>query len=70
MSLCCLAVDISWLGKVASQQTGPTSTQAAPTAQEGRRVRAMISALTSAGMAGGYLASPRLKEVHWQAKGG
>ena len=42
---------------------------AAPTAAEGRRVRAMISALTAAGMAGGYLASPRLKEVHWQARG-
>jgi integrase len=26
----------------------------------------MISALVSAGIAGGYLASPRLKEVHWQ----
>ena len=42
---------------------------AAPTAGEGRRVRAMISALTGAGIAGGYLANPRLKEVHWQAKG-
>jgi len=36
---------------------------AAPTAQEGRRVRAMISALTGAGISGGYLASPRLKEA-------
>ena len=42
---------------------------AAPTAAEGRRVRAMISALTVAGIAGGYLASSRLKEVHWQAQG-
>ena len=42
---------------------------AAPTAKEGRRVRALISALTGAGLTGGYLASPRLKEVHWQAKG-
>ncbi len=42
---------------------------AAPTAQEGHRVRAMISALTAAGIAGGYLANPRLREVHWQAKG-
>jgi integrase len=42
---------------------------AAPTAKEGRRVRAMLSALTGAGIAGGYLANPRLKEVHWQAKG-
>jgi integrase len=29
----------------------------------------MISALTSAGIAGGYLTSRRLREVHWQAKG-
>jgi hypothetical protein len=42
---------------------------AAPTVKEGRRVRAMLSALTGAGIAGGYLANPRLKEVHWQAKG-
>jgi len=42
---------------------------AAPTAGEGRRVRAMISALTAAGITGGYLASSRLKEVHWQARG-
>ena len=32
-------------------------------------MRAMISALTGAGITGGYLASSRLKEVHWQAKG-
>ncbi len=42
---------------------------AAPTAGEGRRVRAMLSALTGAGITGGYLANPRLKEVHRQAKG-
>jgi integrase len=29
----------------------------------------MISALVSAGIAGGYLANPQLKEVHWQAGG-
>jgi integrase len=40
---------------------------AAPTSGEGARARGMISALVSAGIAGGYLASPRLKEVHWQA---
>jgi hypothetical protein len=39
----------------------------APTAGEGKRVQGMISALVAAGIAGGYLASPRLKEVHWQA---
>jgi integrase len=42
---------------------------AAPTAGEGARVAGMISALVSAGVAGGYLANPRLKEVHWQAAG-
>ena len=40
---------------------------AAPTAQEGARLRRCISALVTAGLAGGYLANPRLKEVHWQA---
>jgi hypothetical protein len=36
---------------------------------EGDRVRGMISALVGAGIAGGYLTGPRLKEVHWQAAG-
>ena len=40
---------------------------AAPTAKEGARLRRCISALVTAGLAGGYLANPRLKEVHWQA---
>jgi integrase len=40
---------------------------AAPTPGEGARVRAMVSALVGAGITGGYLANPRLKEVHWQA---
>jgi integrase len=40
---------------------------AAPTAGEGDRVHRMISALVSAGLDGGYLASPRLAKVHWQA---
>jgi integrase len=39
------------------------------TAGEGRRVRGMISALVTAGITGGYLVSPRLREVHWQAAG-
>ena len=42
---------------------------AAPTPGEGTRARGMISALVGAGITGGYLASPRLKEVHWQARG-
>jgi integrase len=40
---------------------------AAPTAGEGARVHAMISALVAAGIEGGYLTSPRLAKVHWQA---
>ena len=40
---------------------------AAPTAKEGARVHGMISALIFAGIEGGYLASPRLAKVHWQA---
>jgi integrase len=42
---------------------------AAPTAQEGRRLHALVSALVGAGIAGGYLANARLKQVHWQANG-
>ena len=42
---------------------------AAPTAKEGARLRRCISALVGAGITGGYLASPRLKQVHWQAAG-
>ena len=40
---------------------------AAPTPGEGNRVQEMISALVSSGLDGGYLASPRLAKVHWQA---
>jgi hypothetical protein len=39
----------------------------APTPGEGERVKGMISALVTAGIAGGYLVNPRLKQVHWQA---
>jgi hypothetical protein len=42
---------------------------AAPTAKEGKRVRAMISALVGVGVSGGYLTNDRLKGVHWQAQG-
>jgi integrase len=41
---------------------------AAPTAGEGDRVRRMISALVAAGIEAGYLTSPRLAKVHWQAR--
>ena len=40
---------------------------AAPTAGEGDRVHRMLSALVSAGIDAGYLTSPRLARVHWQA---
>ena len=42
---------------------------AAPTAGEGARLRRCLSAMVTAGIAAGYLASPRLREVHWQAAG-
>jgi hypothetical protein len=42
---------------------------AAPTAGEGHRVAALVSALVGAAITGGYLANPRLKDVHWQARG-
>ena len=42
---------------------------AAPTAGEGKRVHALVSALAGAGITGGYLANARLKQVHWQANG-
>jgi hypothetical protein len=40
---------------------------AAPTAEEGDRVRRMISALVTAGIDAGYLVNSRLAKVHWQA---
>ena len=40
---------------------------AAPTAGEGERLHRCLSAMVTAGITGGYLASPRLREVHWQA---
>ena len=40
---------------------------APPTPGKGNRVRGMISALVTAGIEGGYLASERLARAHWQA---
>ena len=50
-------------------KTGHTQkiVNAAPTAGEGDRVHRMLSALVSAGIDAGYLTSPRLARVHWQA---
>jgi len=42
---------------------------AAPTAGEGARLARCLSAMVTAGIAAGYLTSPRLKDVHWQAAG-
>ena len=59
------------IGSVTCQDIKIRHTQkivnAAPTAGEGDRVHRMISALVSAGIEGGYLASTRLAKVHWQA---
>jgi integrase len=61
------------IGQLASQDIRVADMQAAvnaaPTAKEGKRVRAMISALVGAGISGGFLASDRLKGMHWQARG-
>jgi hypothetical protein len=40
---------------------------AAPTASKGDRLHRYLSAMVTAGIKGGYLTSPRLREVHWQA---
>ena len=42
---------------------------AAPTEGEGARLHRCLSAMVSAGITAGYLASPRLREVWWQAAG-
>jgi integrase len=59
------------IGSVTCQDIKTRHTQkivnAAPTAGEGDRVHRMVSALVSAGIEGGYLASARLAKVHWQA---
>jgi hypothetical protein len=61
------------LGDVACQDILVAHTQralnAAPTAGEGARLRRCISALVSAGLAGGWLVNVRLKEVHSQSGG-
>ena len=60
------------IGAVTCQDITTSHTQqivsAAPTAGEGDRVHRMLSALVTAGIEGGYLTSPRLAMVHWQAQ--
>jgi hypothetical protein len=61
------------IGAVACQDIKVTHMQeivnGPATPGEGDRVRGVISALVGAGIGGGYLLSPRLREVHWQAAG-
>jgi integrase len=60
------------IGAVTCQDIKSEHTQkivnAAPTAGEGDRVHRMVSALVAAGIEAGYLTSPRLARVHWQAR--
>jgi hypothetical protein len=49
--------------KVAHMQR---AVNAAPTPGEGARLHRCLSAIVTAGITGGYLTSPRLREVHWQ----
>jgi len=69
----CERFAIPVIGEVTCQDIKVAHTQqivnSASTPGEGNRVRAMISALVAAGISGGYLTSPRLREVHWQALG-
>ena len=58
--VCCQDIKVSHMQRIVN---------AALTPGEGGRVRGMISALVGAGLAGGYLISGRLREVHWQAAG-
>ena len=59
-SVCCQDIRLADMQRIVN---------AAPTAGEGARLRRCLSALVTAGIAAGYLTSPRLKEVHWQAAG-
>jgi integrase len=52
--------------KIADMQK---AVSAAPTEGEGARLHRCLSAMVTAGIKGGYLASPRLREVYWQAAG-
>jgi integrase len=69
----CERFAIPVIGAVACQDIRVAHMQeivsAPATPGEGDRVRGMISAMVGAGIAGGFLVSPRLREVHWQAAG-
>jgi integrase len=49
--------------KVADMQR---AVNAAPTPGEGARLHRCLSAMVTAGITGGYLTNPRLREAHWQ----
>ena len=49
--------------KVADMQRAVNT---APTSGEGARLHRCLSAMVTAGITGGYLTNPRLREVHWQ----
>ena len=59
-AICCQDI------KVADMQK---AVNAAPTAGEGARLHRCLSAMVTAGIRGGYLTNPRLREVYWQAAG-
>ncbi len=59
-AICCQDI------KVADMQK---AVNAAPTAGEGTRLHRCLSAVVTAGIRGGYLTNPRLREVYWQAAG-
>ena len=59
-TICCQDIRVADMQRIVN---------AAPTAGEGARLRRCLSAMVTAGIAAGYLTSPRLKEVHWQAAG-
>ena len=67
----CQRFAVPVIGAVACQDITTVHAQkivnAAPTASEGDRVHRMLSAMIGAGIKGGYLVSPMLAEVHWQA---
>ena len=50
--------------KVADMQK---AVNAAPTGGEGARLHRCLSAMVTAGIRGGYLTNPRLRDVYWQA---
>jgi len=59
-SVCCQDIRVADMQRIVN---------AAPTAGEGARLRRCLSAMVTAGIAAGYLTSPRLKDVHWQTAG-